>query len=51
MREPRERALPSARAPAVTAEHVRLDPVELEQLHRLRVVAGGDLDLRAALAE
>ena len=29
----------------------RLDPVQLEQLHGLRVLACGDLDLVAALAE
>ena len=33
------------------AEHVGLDPVQLQQLHGLRVVAGGDLDRVAALAQ
>ena len=45
------RALPSARAPAVAADQLGLDPVQLEQLQRLRVVARGDLDLVAALAQ
>ena len=38
-----------ARAAAVPADHLRLEPVQLEQLERLRVVARGDLDLVAAL--
>ena len=37
--------LPGARATAVLADHLRLEPVQLEQLERLRVVARGDLDL------
>ncbi len=38
-------------AAAVAAEHFGLDPVELEELERLRVVARGDLDLVAPLAQ
>src|SRR5439155_3634366 len=39
-----------ARAAAAAADHLRPEPVQLEQLERLRVLAGGDLDVVAALA-
>ena len=35
----------------MSAEHRRLEAVQLEELQRLRVVARGDLDLVAALAQ
>ncbi len=38
-------------AAAVAPDHFGLDPVPLEELERLRVVASGDLDLVAALFE
>jgi hypothetical protein len=37
--------------PAVATDRRRLDPMQLEQLHRLRVLARGHLDLVAALLE
>src|SRR5579864_4150062 len=37
-----------ARAPAVPPDHLRLEPVQLQQLQRLRVVARRDLHLVAA---
>ena len=47
-----ERAsLAEPRPAAVAAEHLGLDPVELEQLERLRVVARRDLDLVAPVAQ
>ena len=50
-REISARALPSAEAPPWPADRRRLDPVQLEQLHRLRVLARGHLDLVPALAQ
>src|SRR5207253_6649488 len=37
--------------PTMPADDRRLEPVQLEQLERLRIVAGRDLDLVATLAE
>ncbi len=48
----RERSrLPEPRPAAVAPEHLGLDPVELEQLEGLRVIARRDLDLVAPVAE
>ena len=43
--------LAERRAAAVPPDRCRVDPVQLEQLQRLRVLARGDLDLVTALAE
>src|SRR5207248_5576560 len=40
--------LAEPRAPAVSPDHLRLDPVQLEELERLRVLARRHLDLVAA---
>ena len=48
---PHRAELPKPGTPAVFADDVRIDPVQLEQLQCLRVVARGDLDVRAALAK
>ena len=45
------RALPGPRPAAVVADHRCLHAVRLDQLDRLRVVARGDLDLVALLAQ
>src|SRR5207237_8164049 len=43
--------LAEPRAAAVAADHLRLDAVQLEELKRLGVLAGRDLDLVAATPE
>ena len=43
--------LAEPRAAAVLPDHLRLDPVQLQQLQRLGVVARGELDLRSSLAQ